>query len=45
MASPVPIAPRGGWHGNSQQEMPVTHDVEESGVQVRNMGCMMHSLH
>jgi hypothetical protein len=44
MASPAPGAPVGGWHGNGNghREVSVVHDAEESGVQIRHMGCTVH---
>lgn len=40
MASPVPIAPVGGWNHNGQAMPPNNNEFEDSGVQLRPMGRM-----
>ncbi|KAF7545581.1 hypothetical protein G7Z17_g9063 [Cylindrodendrum hubeiense] len=42
MASPVPIAPIGGWNPNGQAMPPNNNEFEDSGLQVRTMGLKVH---
>ncbi|KAK7430389.1 hypothetical protein QQZ08_003137 [Neonectria magnoliae] len=42
MASPMHIAPIGGWNPNGQAMPPNNHEFEDSGLQVRPMGLKVH---
>lgn len=42
MASPVPIAPIGGWNPNGQAMPPNNNEFEDSGLQLRPMGLKVH---